>query len=143
MPMKRSEALEIIGRKLVSGRRELAAEVADPANKLASAHGGTAFDAMVVEEQAAILELRDRNLHAADDAIAEVRNGTYGICKMCDQSIPLERLQAMPTATHCITCQREAERDEANGRAALSKDWESVRGGDDHADDSMSLRSIL
>lgn len=42
-------------------------------------------------------ELEDINaaLHAIDE-------GTYGICAICGEDIPLERLEAMPTADKCI-----------------------------------------
>jgi DnaK suppressor protein len=41
-------------------------------------------------------------------AIARVEAGTYGTCSRCGEDIPAARLNAMPTATLCITC-KEAE----------------------------------
>lgn len=34
-------------------------------------------------------------------ALADMESGEYGICKACGKTIPLERLQAMPTAEFC------------------------------------------
>ena len=48
---------------------------------------------------------------ALDDvraALARVAAGTYGVCSRCGDDIPAARLNAMPTATLCITC-KEAE----------------------------------
>jgi DnaK suppressor protein len=41
-------------------------------------------------------------------ALARVDAGTYGTCSRCGADIPAGRLEAMPTATLCITC-KEAE----------------------------------
>lgn len=41
---------------------------------------------------------------------AELRNqGTYGICEMCGKPISPERLQAVPEATRCMSCQTRSE----------------------------------
>jgi RNA polymerase-binding transcription factor DksA len=32
--------------------------------------------------------------------------GTYGTCKRCAVSIPLDRLQTVPHAPFCLPCQR-------------------------------------
>jgi DnaK suppressor protein len=41
-------------------------------------------------------------------ALHRVKTGSYGACARCGADIPTGRLQAMPTATLCITC-KEAE----------------------------------
>ena len=48
-----------------------------------------------------------RNVRAALERIAD---GTYGACLECDEEISHKRLQAMPWATLCITCQEGADR---------------------------------
>jgi len=63
---------------------------------------------------------RERNLalrHNARDLLAQVEaalrrvdEGTYGICARCGREISAERLEALPAATLCITCQSEVER---------------------------------
>lgn len=40
---------------------------------------------------------------------SEAREGTYGICQACGCRIPRRRLEAMPTATLCVTCQEQRE----------------------------------
>jgi DnaK suppressor protein len=39
-----------------------------------------------------------------EEALAELEAGRYGICASCGGAIALERLQARPLATLCITC---------------------------------------
>jgi len=39
-------------------------------------------------------------------ALRRMAEGTYGTCKRCAVSIPLERLQTVPQAPFCVPCQR-------------------------------------
>ena len=39
-----------------------------------------------------------------DRALAKLDEGSYGICDQCGQPITPERLEAMPSATLCVTC---------------------------------------
>jgi DnaK suppressor protein len=41
-------------------------------------------------------------------ALARIEAGTYGVCARCSAEIPAARLEAVPTASLCITC-KEAE----------------------------------
>jgi len=49
-------------------------------------------------------------LQEIDDALAHIEEGTYGICERCKQPIPPERLEIMPEARYCVTCQEIIER---------------------------------
>jgi DnaK suppressor protein len=46
-----------------------------------------------------------------DAALSRMDAGSYGICARCGKPIAEERLEALPHATLCITCQAEAERE--------------------------------
>jgi RNA polymerase-binding transcription factor len=46
------------------------------------------------------------NLRDCDRALAKMVAGTYGACESCGKDIPLERLEALPSATLCITCKQ-------------------------------------
>jgi DnaK suppressor protein len=64
---------------------------------------------------------RERNIalsNNAQDLLAQVEaavqrldEGSYGICARCGREIATERLEALPSATLCITCQSEVERE--------------------------------
>jgi DnaK suppressor protein len=43
------------------------------------------------------------------EALERVRDGTYGTCRACGCRIPRRRLEAMPTATLCVSCQEQRE----------------------------------
>ena len=57
----------------------------------------------MIEDQAAIageLELRYNTILAA---LERVRLGTYGYCRICEQPIEIDRLEANPSAETCKT----------------------------------------
>lgn len=39
-----------------------------------------------------------------DAALAKILDGTYGICEQCGNTIPRERLRAIPFAALCVSC---------------------------------------
>jgi RNA polymerase-binding protein DksA len=47
-----------------------------------------------------------------DRALERIKAGTYGICMECDQPISKVRLEAVPTATLCISCKSKKEQGE-------------------------------
>ncbi|NJN17656.1 MAG: conjugal transfer protein TraR [Oscillochloris sp.] len=70
-------------------------------------------------DDATELFMRERNIalrNNADDIIAQIDvalerldEGSYGTCERCGQPIGEERLEALPYATRCITCQSIVE----------------------------------
>lgn len=64
-----------------------------------------------------LAEVESRELAQIENALERMRDGQYGLCEGCNEPIPLARLQALPYATECIRCRREAEK---SGRGASS-----------------------
>ncbi len=73
------------------------------------------------EEQAIEIE-NDQVLGALDDQIREemsriektlarIDEGVYGECEDCGQKISAKRLEALPHATRCISCEEKFQRD--------------------------------
>jgi len=46
---------------------------------------------------------------ALDEAWENLQRGTYGICRQCRGQIPQRRLEALPGAALCLSCQEEEE----------------------------------
>ncbi|MCR2785833.1 MULTISPECIES: TraR/DksA C4-type zinc finger protein [unclassified Microbacterium] len=44
-----------------------------------------------------------------DAALVRTADGSYGVCASCGAAIPVERMQARPTAEHCIACAAAAQ----------------------------------
>lgn len=51
-----------------------------------------------------------RDLTEIDAALRRLADGDYGLCGKCGASIPAERLEIMPHARYCVSCQRGGER---------------------------------
>ncbi|MCE9544128.1 MAG: TraR/DksA C4-type zinc finger protein [Planctomycetia bacterium] len=98
-----------------------------------------ALDSAQDEINSQLAEVESRELANIELALEQMREGTYGICQMCETKIPMARLHALPYATTCINCQREAERQ--GGHGSGSGDWSRVL--DPHAADAdVSINDI-
>jgi len=65
------------------------------------------------------LTMLDREVHELRDveaALARIADGTYGKCEECGGDIDKARLEAYPTATRCVECERRREIARAGGR---------------------------
>jgi RNA polymerase-binding transcription factor DksA len=50
----------------------------------------------------ALVDQTQAHLDEIDAALARVEAGTYGRCEVCGAAIPVERLEARPTARTCV-----------------------------------------
>ncbi len=46
-------------------------------------------------------------LRMIEEALDRIDAGDYGVCLGCEEPIPAKRLQAVPWAKYCVTCQQE------------------------------------
>jgi len=69
-----------------------------------------ALDSAQDEISSQLAEVESRELASIEHALERMRDGDYGLCEVCGCKIPMARLNALPYATICITCQREIER---------------------------------
>jgi DnaK suppressor protein len=66
-------------------------------------------------EQSMRMRLRNRELlyvKKVDEALRRIEEGIFGECNNCGQDIEVRRLEVRPTATLCIACKEEEERQE-------------------------------
>ncbi len=54
-------------------------------------------------------------LYAIEEALARMKDGTYGICMICEKEIDVERLKAVPWTELCIDCQKKLETQKKEG----------------------------
>lgn len=52
------------------------------------------------------LNQMEEQLAEVNGALERIKDGTYGICTNCGNTINAERLEALPYAELCIDCQR-------------------------------------
>ncbi|MTV26825.1 hypothetical protein FTX61_15585 [Nitriliruptoraceae bacterium ZYF776] len=68
---------------------------------------GFADSAQATEQRSEVLGLIEtsrQRLHAIDEALGRVEDGTYGTCASCGDAIALERLEARPLSIRCVAC---------------------------------------
>ncbi len=66
-----------------------------------TAEGGSlAFE---MEKELSILENTRDILAKVGNALERLAEGSYGICEVCGQPIPVARLEALPYASLCVT----------------------------------------
>jgi DnaK suppressor protein len=61
------------------------------------------------------IRLRNREalfLKKINEALARIKDGTFGACEACCEDIEIKRLEARPTTTLCVLCKEEQERRE-------------------------------
>jgi len=66
-----------------------------------------AVDLEQTDVDQALLDNEKALLAEVQQALARIENGTYGICTNCGQPIPEKRLEAVPWASLCVTCEKE------------------------------------
>lgn len=101
---------------LLAKRQELLQRVSDIQKDLRNEDNPVEKD---FEEQAVQMENEEvlnaldaegrATLLRIDRALLRIEAGNYGICAMCDTTIPIERLRAMPYTELCVVCAAEAE----------------------------------
>jgi DnaK suppressor protein len=85
-----------------------------------------AFDGDSDEMSSQLAELHSRELRQIDQALACLKQGTFGICRACAKKIPLARLNALPNATLCISCVREMENASEWADQSSQGNWSEV-----------------
>ena len=95
-----------------------------------------ALDCAQDEISSQLAEVESRELARIENALERMRIGQFGVCEACGIKIPVARLNALPYATSCIECQREAERSGANGSS--DADWGRLVDSSGEADVSIN-----
>ena len=126
--MKRRDAIRLMHANLLRRRSAIRRSLDLTRSQLSGANdrevgdaADFALDAEHHEISSQLAEVESAELAQIDVALERMSSGEYGVCDECRRSIPLGRLQAVPYATLCIKCQREAEREGSGGGADV--DW--------------------
>lgn len=114
----RDERLAVIRRRLEAERADLQVQLdsLDAASRTDQSDDG---DSSNISDEASDLVIRERNLVVRNNtqdlltrvnaALRRLESGAYGICARCGAEIPTERLEVLPHATMCVSCQAKAE----------------------------------
>lgn len=80
-------------------------------NVVLDVNEGFADSAQATAERGQLISLIEqlRSQHAQlTKSLDRIAAGTYGKCESCGREIPIERLEAIPTASLCVTCKQAA-----------------------------------
>lgn len=131
--MARRDALLRLHKSLLARRSALRSaltgELADLRRKETAQTGDSAevsFDAGSEEIASQLAEIEARELTQIDRALQRLKQGTYGICEMCQRKIAIARMNALPYSTYCIRCLRELESAGGPAPAPPPGDWERI-----------------
>ena len=112
MQMRIQPDLTKMTKRLLERRQVLAEQVSMRMEKIRSAGSsgsdvaGLAYDYAYRGHQLALLQQLENQLKEVVEALQRIEQGVYGICTRCGKPIMPERLDALPSAEHCIDCQR-------------------------------------
>jgi DnaK suppressor protein len=131
--MARRDALLRLHKSLVARRTDLFKKLSDDLNNLRNFQNGdgggdtadAAFESGSDEMHSHLAELDSRELTQIDRALTRLKQGTYGLCEICQSKIPVGRLNALPYTTLCIECQRDLEA-HPGWEDSRQRSWENV-----------------
>jgi DnaK suppressor protein len=145
--MARREALLRLHKVLLGRRADLHGKLAGELDNLRNFKNldGTgdsadaAFDSGSEEMASQLAELDSKELDQIERAIGRLKQGTYGLCEVCEAKIPVGRLNVLPYSTLCINCQKEMERDPNWGQDRMISNWEKVYDAETPLEDQREL----
>jgi len=86
----------------LDGMRDL--ELNDEGDYAAAAAGTIVDSAILVQQR--------KELNEIELALGKIKDGTYGICEMCEEPIGRPRLEVKNFARFCITCREINEKEQ-------------------------------
>lgn len=109
--------LEKFKKKLLGMRQDLAAELHRMTNGEMKKDRDGAKDSVdqadssyAVDTSLARTEKINRRIREIDDALYRMKDGSYGVCKVCEEDIPEGRLEVRPNAMYCAQCKEDLEK---------------------------------
>jgi len=65
-------------------------------------------------------------LREISGALRRIENGTYGVCAECEEPISSKRLDAVPWARYCVTCQESIAARIADGELIDENEYQEA-----------------
>ena len=101
-----SDDVEAIENTSRNDARETASEDRSTYSLHMADHG---TDAMEREKSLLLAQRGGDYIDYLNEALQRIEDGTFGICRTCKNPIGRGRLEAVPTATQCISCKSNRE----------------------------------
>jgi len=99
--LKKQEMLEAYNKNMTYGKEADGDGAQDIADKASNSY---------TKEFLFSLSNSERDvLRLVDEALARVEGDRYGVCVVCEDELDRKRLEAVPWAKRCVTCQEKQE----------------------------------
>jgi DnaK suppressor protein len=98
---RRDELTRTIARTEEEGRQADDEQTVDLADKAANSYTKEFLFGMTNTDRTI--------LNMIDEALKRIKSNEYGMCANCQEEMQQKRLEAVPWAKHCVTCQEKAE----------------------------------
>ena len=99
---ERAALLGVVGRNEDYGREADTEATQDPADKASNSYTKELLFSQSTNDRIILTQI--------DEALERMEDGEYGVCINCGQEVQPKRLEAVPWARYCITCQDLQER---------------------------------
>ncbi len=114
----KKEFQDKLKKKLIAQRNEILDTLAGKNEQLKGLVSGTesgddvdiASDTIDRELLNSLGQQDANRLTAIENALERINRGTFGICPMCGKEIPEARLEALPYAVLCVSCQEKEDK---------------------------------
>lgn len=73
---------------------------------------------LLIDLDLAIIDMHVNEIRDIGAALLRINTGAYGVCIECDDDMEVDRLRAFPTATRCLLCQENFERNHAGNNTS-------------------------
>ena len=93
-------------KKVLTEQLDIESEKVLPAESTGQDDADLAYDYEYRSRQASRLNKLEGQVTEVNKALKRIKDGIYGICTNCGNSINPRRLEALPYAERCINCQR-------------------------------------
>ena len=98
---RREELMKTIARTEEEGRQADDDQTVDLADKAANSYTKEFLFGMTNTDRTI--------LNMIDEALKRIKANEYGLCANCQEEMQQKRLEAVPWAKHCISCQEKME----------------------------------
>ena len=99
---RREELMKTIARKEEEGRQADDDPTVDLADKAANSYTKEFLFGMTNTDRVILNQI--------EAALKRINADDYGVCANCQEELQQKRLEAVPWAKHCISCQEKAEK---------------------------------
>ncbi len=112
MPMTYAELQQLLikqERQLQSQLSSIQSEVREDGVGYSNHIADAASEVFEQARNVSLLQQLRRSYEDVQRALGKFEDATYGICESCGALVDIARLEALPSARYCVTCQTRLE----------------------------------